>query len=82
MGAGAVRYLNTPRRCRVAVDGQRRPQSIGDGRVRTITEIREDWLVEDRWWTDAPVVRHYFEVVLGGGRVVLIYRENGVWMAY
>lgn len=82
MGAGAVRYLNTPRRCRVTVDGQQRPRSVGDDRVRAITEIREDWLVEDRWWTDAPVVRHYFEVVLGEGRVILIYRENGAWMTH
>ena len=27
----------------------------------------EEWRVVDRWWTDVPVDRHYFEVVLEGG---------------
>ena len=37
--------------------------------------VREEWRVVDLWWTDEPVDRHYFEVVLEGGRNVCVYRD-------
>jgi len=37
--------------------------------------VREEWRVVDRWWTEEPVDRHYFEVVLEGGRNVCVYRD-------
>ncbi|MET0560786.1 MAG: hypothetical protein ABW012_04075 [Gaiellaceae bacterium] len=37
--------------------------------------VREEWRVVDRWWTDEPVDRHYYEVVLEGGRNVCVYRD-------
>jgi len=37
--------------------------------------VRESWLVEDRWWTDAPLRRRYWELVLEGGRCVTVYRD-------
>ena len=40
-----------------------------------VTLVREEWRVVDRWWTDEPVDRHYFEVVLEGGRNVCVYRD-------
>ena len=30
--------------------------------------VREEWRVVDRWWTEEPVNRRYFDVVLEGGR--------------
>ena len=30
--------------------------------------MRESWLVEDRWWTERPLRRRYWEVVTEGGR--------------
>lgn len=82
MGTGAVRYLNTPRALQVETDDQGRPCALIDGRRRAVSEIREDWLIDDRWWTDAPISRHYFELCLDGGRIAIIYRENGTWHAY
>jgi hypothetical protein len=41
-----------------------------------VTLVREEWRVVDRWWTDEPVDRRYFEVVLEGGRNVCVYREG------
>jgi len=38
-----------------------------------VFQVREEWRVVDRWWTDAPVRRRYFDLVLrrrGGGRLV------------
>jgi len=39
-----------------------------------VEAIREEWLVEDRWWTLDPLRRHYFEVVLTTGRNLVIFR--------
>jgi len=44
--------------------------------------VREQWLVEDRWWTPRPLSRRYFELVLGDGRNVVVFREpaeGGHW---
>jgi hypothetical protein len=45
--------------------------------------VREEWRVVDRWWTEEPVDRRYFEVVLEGGQNVCVYRdqEAAVWFS-
>jgi CO dehydrogenase/acetyl-CoA synthase delta subunit len=40
-----------------------------------VDAIRESWLVEDRWWTDRPLRRRYWEVVTTGGRNLVVFRE-------
>ena len=37
--------------------------------------VREEWLVEDRWWTPKPLRRRYFELVLADGRNVVVFKE-------
>ena len=56
------------------------PRLIGDRRSR-VEAIREEWLVEDRWWTREPLRRHYFELVLDSGRCLTVFRdlEAGDW---
>jgi hypothetical protein len=44
---------------------------------RTVEAVRESWLVEDRWWTDRPLRRRYWEVVTACGRDVVVFRELG-----
>jgi len=48
---------------------------------RAVESLREQWLVEDRWWSGAPLRRHYLELVLAGGRCTVVYRdlETGRW---
>jgi hypothetical protein len=43
--------------------------------------VLEDWLVEDRWWTERAARRHYLELVVEGGHCALIFREltSGRW---
>jgi len=41
----------------------------------TVDTVREEWLVEDRWWTPKPLSRRYFELVLADGRNVVVFRE-------
>jgi hypothetical protein len=40
-----------------------------------VDAIREEWLVEDRWWTPKALQRRYFEVVLADGRDLVVFRE-------
>jgi hypothetical protein len=37
--------------------------------------LRESWLVEDRWWTDAPLRRRYWELVSARGRNVVVFHD-------
>jgi hypothetical protein len=84
MGARALRRLAEARPVRVveAPDGTPRALVHG-GRRRLVVSVRDEWLVQDRWWTDAPVDRRYFELVLEPGRPVVAYRERGgAWYAH
>jgi hypothetical protein len=50
---------------------------------RPVEAIREEWLVEDRWWTRTPLRRHYFELVLDDGRCLTVFHDlaEGGWFA-
>ena len=73
----AARRLNEPRPVRVAVE-EGVPAAVEQVRV---FQVREEWRVVDRWWTDAPVRRHYFDVVLATGENVAVFEdeEGGGW---
>jgi hypothetical protein len=45
--------------------------------------VREEWRVVDRWWTDEPVSRRYFEVVLESGQNAVVFRDQdrGCWFS-
>ena len=60
----------------IGVDGV--PVALG---AKHVDSVLEDWLVEDRWWTERPVRRRYLEIVLESGRCVLVFRDlaNGCW---
>jgi hypothetical protein len=40
-----------------------------------VDSVREEWVVEDRWWTSRPLRRRYFEVVLTDGRNLVVFRD-------
>jgi hypothetical protein len=63
----------------VEADEAGAPVAVGGVAVET---VREEWRVEDRWWTPRPLERHYFELVLADGSDVVVYREpaeSGRW---
>jgi hypothetical protein len=74
------RRLAKPKPVRVKADVTGRPQTVGH---REVDAVRESWLVEDRWWTDAPLLRRYWEVVTGDGRDLVVFRDllEGRWYA-
>ncbi|MGH3007023.1 MAG: hypothetical protein ACRDOS_14210 [Gaiellaceae bacterium] len=46
-----------------------------------VAGVCEEWRVVDRWWTEAPVRRRYFEVLLETGRNAVVFEdgERGGW---
>ncbi|HSJ94543.1 MAG TPA: hypothetical protein VK896_10970 [Gaiellaceae bacterium] len=46
-----------------------------------VARVREVWRVVDRWWTEAPVRRRYYDLVLESGQNVVAYHdeEAGGW---
>ncbi len=41
-----------------------------------VKETREDWIVQDRWWTERPIHRHYWELVTVDGRNVVVFHDK------
>ena len=88
-GAGAVRgmmvlgprRLGGPPSC-VRGDGRRRRRSPRGRRGgREVDAVRESWLIEDRWWTERPLRRRYWEVVTTCGRNEVVFHDlqSGRW---
>jgi CO dehydrogenase/acetyl-CoA synthase delta subunit len=73
------RRLSVPRRVSVtAATGDGRPEVV-DG--RQIDAVRESWLIEDRWWSERPLRRRYWEVVTTCGRNEVVFHDliTGRW---
>jgi hypothetical protein len=64
--------LHLPRPARVRIADTGAPAKV-DGRA--IAQVRESWLVEDRWWTEQPLRRRYWEVVTECGRNIVLFRD-------
>jgi hypothetical protein len=67
-----LRRLYVPRPARVEADRAGKPTAVDGVAVET---VREEWVVEDRWWTPNPLGRHYFELVLADGRNLVVFRS-------
>ncbi|MFN8162127.1 MAG: hypothetical protein U0R52_13885 [Solirubrobacterales bacterium] len=78
---GAVEPLGPPAvRAEAGVGQDRGPRHARLRRRRQGRGVREDWVVEDRWWTPRPLRRRYLEVVLEDGRDVVLFRSRaGAW---
>ena len=72
--------LNSPRPVQVEPDLDGTPRRVNR---RSVALVREEWRVVDRWWTEDPVQRRYFDVVLEGGERTVVYRdqEAGSWFS-
>ena len=72
------RRLGDPKPTSVEADARGTPSAVESVAVDT---LREEWVVEDRWWTGRPLRRRYFELVLVDGRNVVVFRDlvGGGW---
>ena len=73
------RQLAKPRQVSVGAGEGGRPETVGG---RTVEAVRESWLVEDRWWSDRPLRRRYWEVVTDDGRNLVVFHELGTQAWY
>jgi len=69
--------LNTPHPARIRWRDGFPAQVNGEA----VESLRESWLVEDRWWTDEPLRRRYWELVGARGRNVVVFHDlcSGNW---
>jgi hypothetical protein len=72
------RRLGAPRPARVDSGAEGVPVALDE---ETVEAVREEWVVEDRWWTGRPLRRRYFELVLASGRNAVVFRDlvRGSW---
>ena len=68
-----AQVLNRPRPALVQAHGNGIPSVVNRQRVAT---VREEWRIVDRWWTDEPVDRRYFDLVLETGENTVVYRDG------
>ena len=78
--ARSARRLNAPRPALVEGHADGTPRRVNRQEVAV---LREEWRVVDRWWTEEPVSRRYFDVVLAGGEHAVVYldEEVGRWFS-
>ncbi len=74
--AGALRSprrLNAPRPALVESHADGTPRRVNR---QGVAVVREEWRVVDRWWTEDPVSRRYFDVVLESGQQAVVFRDE------
>jgi hypothetical protein len=67
--------LNAPRPALVEARVDGTPRRVNR---QPVALLREEWRVVDRWWTEDPVSRRYFELVLESGQNVVVFRDEEV----
>ena len=75
-----VRSLSQPRPAGVDLGPDELPVTVD---ATPVESVREDWVVEDGWWTDRPLRRRYLELALADGRNLAVFRDlvSGRWFA-
>jgi hypothetical protein len=73
-----TRRLYRPCPAAVQLGPEGTPTSVGRSAVEA---VREEWLIEDRWWTARPLRRRYVELTTADGadRVAFCDLESGRW---
>jgi hypothetical protein len=68
-----VARFNAPRAARVEANANGTPLEVNH---RAVAFVREEWRVVDRWWTEDPLVRRYFELVLESGENTVVFHDD------
>ena len=71
--ASTAGRLNAPRPVLVEEEFDGTPRRVNR---QPVALVREEWRVVDRWWTEAPVDRRYFDLVLESGQLAVVYRDG------
>ena len=65
--------LNAPRPTLVEGHADGSPRRVNR---QDVLVVREEWRVVDRWWTEEPVSRRYFDVVLESGQHHVVFHDE------
>jgi hypothetical protein len=65
------RRLYAPEPVTVRTDPGGPPRAVAGVAVEA---IREEWVLDDRWWIPEQLQRHYFELTLADGRSAAVFR--------
>jgi hypothetical protein len=71
--ARTARRLNAPRPALIEAHADGTPRRVNR---QGVALLREEWRVVDRWWTEEPVDRRYFDVVLETGENAVVFRDD------
>ena len=82
-GLNTFRALNMPEPCDVQMGKHDKPQIIKKkhGKSLSILSIKETWRVDDEWWTDHPISRQYYSILLENlsRTTIFVDRIGGGW---
>ena len=78
--ARSARRINQPHPALVDANFDGTPWQVNR---QPVAVVREEWRVVDRWWTEQPVSRRYFDLVLESGENIVVFRddERGGWFS-
>ena len=73
-----MRRLGVPRPVHVHATARGTPEALGETPVEVVAE---EWVIEDRWWTERPLRRRYWEIVTTCGRNEVVFCDllGGRW---
>jgi len=81
-GVQRLRVLNLPERVRVECETNGDPCVVkrSGGQDTVVESIQESWRIDDEWWRQT-IARRYHEVVLAGGKRVVLFEDlvTGEW---
>jgi hypothetical protein len=69
----STQRLNKPRPALVLAHADGVPYRVNRQQVAS---VREEWRIVDRWWTEEPVDRRYFDLVLETGENAVVYHDG------
>jgi len=76
--ADRLRALNVPEAVQVDVDASGIPRAVrrskNEGGGQAVESVLESWRIDDEWWR-RPIVRRYWEVLLNGGKRVILFED-------
>lgn len=83
MTPNKLQPLNLPQPVEVELDSEGLPQAVSNcatAKKTAVDAVIEVWRIDDEWWRQ-PISRQYIEVVLQGGRHLVLYEDliTGDW---
>jgi hypothetical protein len=68
-----VRQIGLPRRLQVTCTDEGVPATVSG---RAVEQVRDEWRVDEGWWTGSAVRRRYFDLVMEDGRNLVVFWDH------